>query len=136
MTLSFHLACNDHRNGEFAGRFEVAAVYRGAESLLTLEGDGLRCRFVTSPEGKERIPHLKVYGLGRFPYRRHASMVGNWCWDALTMEAEVLARLLNRLRQFHWTCTEAIQPFFDLWEKPWGEEVFTPSVLLEESKRD
>lgn len=89
MTIRVSLACNDHRNGNFDGRFGSAqlADLRGYDA--TLEGPDIR----VSVAGQDRLR------IGRrvFEARGRRYGVGNWCWDEWQMSRAEALRLLRYL---------------------------------------
>lgn len=132
MNVSVHIACNDHRNGEFSGRFGDLAVDVGRETAIRLEyGDALRCKIhggsllvqypLDTPESA-----ASAHVIERYPIRSHNVWVGNWCWDAVGMDVSDACRLLNRLRGEGWSCTEAWEGLYAAWEE--GRDI-TPEML-------
>lgn len=81
--------CNDHRNGNFTGRFDAIYFYHpsgepvkieGGENAVSFSGRGVKvCRKT-------------------FRCRGHTQWVGNWCWDAVWMTPDDAAQLINYLR--------------------------------------
>jgi len=95
-TVEIMVACNDWRNGNFAGK---ASEFRFAtgEHELYLESTQGPVKFIWYPSTCFQIGCCKR---PKFDGRNRRSWVGNWCWDAIhvdrTTAIEVM-RLLKRL---------------------------------------
>ena len=88
-TLQLSLACNNYRNGAFDGL--CRAIILGDCSVLKLESPWVDRFLKCAIEGRR-------FRLGKghwWPHRGHATWVGNWCWDAVTVTHTVAAEVLN-----------------------------------------
>lgn len=102
------MACNDPRNGVFAGKVEMIEVEllhrkpsaRWSFSIESRQVDGLTLTV------DERMLRLRI-ARAWFPFVASRDWVGNWCWNAYTMRRPAAVRLLQHLRAAGWTCTEA-----------------------------
>src|SRR5690349_14173418 len=104
LAVQVMLACNDPDNGNFAGECDTIEI----PDLITVEGPALKCQFID--DGR----WLRLEDQG-FMIRSHATWVGNWCWDQVTMSLAEAGRLLRWLHERDWTCTEAEAGLFDAW---------------------
>ncbi|HEY0684689.1 MAG TPA: hypothetical protein VGD45_20300 [Steroidobacter sp.] len=89
------IACNNHRNGHFAGRFD--AVTYGHDMEIRHEDErGMSIGYAGS--GRLRISRRI------FRYQREQEWSGNWCWNAFWMrptEARQLLRYLKASGRWH-----------------------------------
>ena len=117
--IPIHIACNHPDTGRFNGRFGLMDVGDDCQfrletyQLETGEFAGPACRIYTRRDGTKRIgvgPHaFTIYG--------HATWVGNWCWDRVTMPGSEVLRLLNLPLIRNWfSCVEAEMRLFNLWK--------------------
>lgn len=103
---TIHFACNDGRDGSFAGKV-CAASYREND----LETNGM-CEFkFTAGEDFIRIHRRNFKIIGR------SYWVGNWSWDAFRMTRGEAKKLLGHLRKNGWQCTGGRVPFCRWWDK-------------------
>jgi len=83
------LCVNDHRNGVFTGR--CRSISLADPDHLTIESpwldSALKCRL-----------DYGVFGLGKsalWPHDGLQEWVGNWCWNAVVVEPETAAHVIN-----------------------------------------
>lgn len=129
--ISAAFCCNDWRNGNFTGRVTNIELQVGNETGLELaceESYPSRCpEFRFDGDGEPSDKYIAISGK-RFPASGYRTWVGNWCWDAVTMDAITAADLLNFLRSSgKWQAEGGIVRLGDQWES--GEK-FRPSDLL------
>lgn len=96
-SIIVHFACNDHRNGHFAGEAEGCSLDIGG---MPLELEGWARRF-TVDEARLRFC---IHGAW-FPFMSSREWVGNWCWNAYRMKRPQAIRLMTHLRWHGWTCS-------------------------------
>jgi hypothetical protein len=103
VTVDVMLACNSPRNGMPEGRVDRVDI----PGVIELSGDDLPCSVGRSG--------LEVAGQ-RFTVLGFADWVGNWCWSQVKLSPDDTLRLLELLRERHWTCELAPMGFFERWE--------------------
>lgn len=89
--MSVHFACNDPDSGNFVGTFDHIEFYSD-DHELELHGDDAAA--VEFRPGAVRVAGIDYPTLGLPDH-----WVGNWCWDAVSMDvanARLLARALIR----------------------------------------
>lgn len=120
-----HLACNDHRNGSFEGKFGAVAV----------EGDALelQCsRWGWSPSLRVESDRIRI-SRRWFPVLGHRTWVGNWCWDAFAVTPDTLAAVLNYVRSTGWfSCDGGLVELGDVWDDPLRR--FTGALLRDSTQ--
>ena len=89
-TVSF--CCNDGRNGVCLEKFSDVEFTCYDDSIVSLHGPETSVLLVTD-EG----PPVVVVGDSPYPYLTSQSWVGNWCWDAVTMDLSHARALLGWL---------------------------------------
>lgn len=110
----FLLLVNDGANGCPTGHIEGVDFMGDGEVRLELR-DG-----VWPPSRSPRFTPLdQAVRISRrtFPILGYRTWVGNWCWDAVSMRADIGADLLNYLRDLGWQCEGGISPYFEMWSK-------------------
>src|SRR5262245_43369028 len=103
---TIHFACNDHRDGSFAGKVSAAAY---AEN--DLEPNCMSDVKFTAGEDFIRI-HRRTFKIIGTSY-----WVGNWCWNAFRMTRGEAKKLLAHLRDNGWRCTGGRVHFGNWWDK-------------------
>lgn len=113
-------ACNDERNGMFAGRAWMAhpeSLYRvgrhpwDAELVHDDWGHGVA---LTVDHARMRLRIHRVW----FGFKAHRPMFGNWCWDAFEFERGTGKRLLALMRdQGAWHCEAGPSSFYRWWNR-------------------
>lgn len=106
--LCLMLACNDHRNGHFAGRFDSAEL-SGDDTLLRLRGPETR---LACPRGRKAIRVGRVL----VPYGRYWQWYGNWCWDGFGVTPEAAEKALAYLHARGFDCEEGEAELFNKWK--------------------
>lgn len=98
MLTIVNIACNNHRNGHFAGRFD--AVTYGNDHDMELRYDDERGMSI-SYAGPRRLRVSRRV----FRYEREQERSGNWCWNAFWMTPPEAKRFLRYLRESgRWCC--------------------------------
>lgn len=103
---TIHFACNDHRDGSFAGKVNAAAFREN-----DLESPGMADVKFTANEEFIRIHRRTFKIIGR------SYWVGNWCWDSFRMTRAEAKKLLAHLRKNDWQCTGGRVHFGNWWDK-------------------
>lgn len=108
-TISLMVACNDHRNGVFAGEADLIELGTRHSDDVHIALDGPTTRF------REFADAVKI-GRRKFPVLGGKEWVGNWCWNEYFVTPEVAAKVLNHLRTIGWSRNEWTEEFGDKWE--------------------
>lgn len=95
-SIVVHFACNDGRNGLFAGEVENIGVDLVGGQI---ELYGWARRFTVDDKGLR----FCIHGVW-FPFMSSREWVGNWCWNAYRMKRPQAVRLLKHLRWHGWGC--------------------------------
>lgn len=95
-SIVVHFACNDGRNGLFAGEAEAITIDLAGGQL---ELYGWARRFAVDDKGLK----LRIHGAW-FPFMSSREWVGNWCWNAYRLKRPQALRLLAHLRWHGWKC--------------------------------
>lgn len=103
---TIHFACNDDRDGSFAGKVNAANY---GENYI--ETSGMSDVKFTAGEDFIRIHRRTFRIVGR------AYWVGNWSWDAFRMSRGEAKRLLAHLRRNGWECTGGLVHFGRWWDR-------------------
>lgn len=94
-TWEIMLAVNDYRNGNFLGRVEKVELISRDSSDIALE---LENHFSPPATIAFAVKGNKArIGRKMFAIKGYATWVGNWCWDAILVDAETAAAILNYL---------------------------------------
>lgn len=97
-SIVVHFACNDGRNGTFAGEAEGCEIsLAGRSDAISL--DGWARRFTVDEPGLR----FCIHGAW-FPFMSSREWVGNWCWNAYRLKRPQALRLIAHLRWHGWTC--------------------------------
>src|ERR1043165_9898671 len=107
-TYTLHLACNDERDGHYQGWCDAIELWQGTDMLLSLErnGEPMAC-----PIGAG----LLTLGALHIPFTAHRYWVDNWCWEAVTIDARQIQRVLALLEHTHWQLSAADEQGLALW---------------------
>lgn len=118
--LRISFACNDERNGMFAGRAwmaEVESLYRVGRHPWDAElvhDDWGRGVALTVDEQRMRIRIHRTW----FAFKRRLPMFGNWCWDGFEFERATGKRVLAAMRlNGDWHCEAGPSPFYGWWNR-------------------
>lgn len=108
--LIVHLCCNNPDNGFFDGRL-LKVEYEGLELI---HDDWLRgCSINFLGNGRAVRISRRV-----FHYRDMREWVGNWCWNAISMDKKEAHRLILYLRDSgQWTCEGGPTRIYDWFNK-------------------
>lgn len=122
MTVRILLATNDHRNGQPTGRVRALEI----PDVISLEAP------TPPPVGYIRPVSMRLRIAGwSYPVLAHASWVGNWCWDAVTVSDQDAVDILDRLRKTErWTCVEAERAVFGKWQR--GEKILSSDLRTDD----
>lgn len=126
--LRISFACNDHRNGDFAGRATAANVQslycigrHPWDAELAHDDWGRGCRLTVD----DKMMKLRIHGVW-FPFKARRSWYGSWCWEAFDFERGTAKRLLMLMRERGaWHCEAGVSVFFRWWKR-------TPNALGQE----
>ncbi len=124
-------ACNDERNGMFAGRAWMAqpeSLYRVGRHPWDAElvhDDWGRGVALTVDHARMRLRIHRVW----FGFKAHRPMFGNWCWDAFEFERGTGKRLLALMReQGSWHCEAGPSNFYRWWNRDWLNRLSNASL--------
>lgn len=111
MNVTIMIACNNPRNGTFQGYVEDVCLELPDGESVELNGSYSRVRFL-----HENPPRMAISGVKFVPIS-HQEWVGNWCWDAVTVNSEDARRILNALKRRRWKVDCAPEAFHARWER-------------------
>ena len=109
-TFTVLLDCNDHRNGNFTGQFEMLELMpsHGWEGLICVEGPPTRCACY---HGKLHV------GRSRVEYLARSTWAGNWCWDSWTLGLRQTLAVLAYLHKRGFRVDSGTGSLFDAWKQ-------------------
>ncbi len=118
--LRISFACNDHRNGDFAGRATAANVQslycigrHPWDAELAHDDWGRGCRLTVD----DKMMKLRIHGVW-FPFKARRSWYGSWCWEAFDFERGTAKRLLMLMRERGaWHCDAGPSKFYHWWNR-------------------
>lgn len=113
-TIHVNICVNSHKNGMPLYRLDGLSI----DDFIQLEpiDRPLRCKRVGNNHLRIGKNIYRIYGYGTW--------VGNWCWDAVTVDVEVAQQILEYVRSTeHYNCFEAEISLFEAWDNG------TPLVL-------
>lgn len=111
--MEVDFCCNDPNNGLFTGKVSDFNIDLPCGEPLELSGP--ECRITVL------VNRIKI-GQKSFLFRNYREWVGNWCWNAATLEDEAVWRLVSYLRDVKkWTCQCGPTGLFDLINENRGE---------------